>query len=183
MATRKFRMVSAEESGIGGFLLFFAFTQVISLGIVVWHIPGTITETFGPDAGIVSQMDPAYVPLVSGELFFQIVRGVAFIIGLVLIFRRDPRAPKFYQYLLGGIVVLAVLDMFFASRSSHAIDAWLTAHGKATAGVDAAFSKGQIDNLRAIGYSLIWFMYWRSSERVRLTFTEPAGMTEIPKTS
>jgi hypothetical protein len=183
MTARKFKMISAEESGIGGFLLFFALTQILSIGIVAWQIPRTMAEAFGRDAAIVSRMDPAYVPLVTSELFFQVARGIAFVIGLVLIFRRDPRTPKFYMAVLGGVVVLAALDMFFASRSGHAIDAYLAGQGKPTSAVDDALSKGQIENIRGIGYSLIWFLYWRSSERVRLTFAPRSGMTEIPTTT
>jgi hypothetical protein len=176
-------MISAEESGIGGFLLLFAATQILSVGFAVWQIPGTFVEAFGRDGAIVSRMDPAYVPLVSGELLFQIARGVTSIMGLVLIFRRDPRTPKFYMAVLAGFVVLAALDLLLATRSGHLIDAYLAARGKPTAGVDDALGKGQIENLRGIAYGLIWFFYWRSSERVRLTFAPPSGMTEIPKTT
>jgi hypothetical protein len=181
MAARKFRMVSAQESGIGGFLLFFALTQVVATGVVAWQIPSTAAEVFGPDGAIVSRMDPNYVPLVSAELLLQIARGVAFIIGLVLLFRRDPRTPKFYKAVLGGIIAIATLDMYFASRSVHAMEAWLAAHGRPTAKVDDALSKGQMENIRGIVYGVIWFLYWRSSERVRLTFAPASGMTEIPK--
>lgn len=183
MATRKFRMMSAQESGVGGFLLLFALTQVVAIGIVAWQIPGTLVQTFGPNAAIVSRVDAGYLPLVTAELFFQIVRGVAFIIGLVLIFRRDPRTPKFYLFVLGGFAVVAALDMYFASRFLHNIDAYLTAHGKPTGRVDDAVGKANIENIRGIGYGLIWFLYWRSSERVRLTFAPESGMTEIPKTT
>lgn len=181
MTARKFHMISAQESGIGGFLLLFALTQVVALGVVAWQIPGTLVQLFGPNAVIVSRMYAGYVPLVSAELFFQVVRGVAFIMGLVLLFRRDPRTPKFYLAVLAGYVVIAALDMYFASQTVHAIDAYLTAHGKSTSRVDDAVAKAQLENLRGIGYGVIWFLYWRSSERVRLTFAPPSGMTEIPK--
>jgi hypothetical protein len=42
---------------------------------------------------------------------------------------------------------------------------------------------GRMNNFRLIGYAVIWSLYWRSSERVRLTFTPSPGMTEIPTQS
>lgn len=73
MATRKFRMVSAQASGIGGWLLLFVFSQVLSIGLLAWYIAGTIaalTRAHGDDS-----VGLAVV------LVLQIARMVAFIIG------------------------------------------------------------------------------------------------------
>jgi hypothetical protein len=176
-------MISAQESGIGGFLLFFALTQILSLGFVVWHIPEVWRAVIGPDAAIVQRMWSGYLPGAIAEFVCWIGRGVAIVIGLVLIFRRDPRAPMFYKVLLGAFIVLAALDLYFMGRFSDAVHAYLGQRGKSTTEFDGAIDSGRMDNFRMIGYGVIWLLYWRSSERVRLTFTPGSGMTEIPTQS
>jgi hypothetical protein len=176
-------MISAHESGIGGFLLLFALTQIVSLGFVFWAIPLVLHELIGPDAPIVERMWSGYLPLVIAELVFLTARGAAIGMGLVLIVRRDPRAPMFYKVLLAALIVLAVLDLYFQGRFSDAVHAYLLQRSKSTTAFDAAMDSGRVGNFRLIGYSVIWSLYWRSSERVRLTFTPGPGMTEIPTQS
>lgn len=137
-------MVSAQEAGVGGLLLLFVITQVVSIGFVAWAIPGTIASFSGPDAVVAGIV-----------LFLQVARGVAYIVGLVLIYRRDPRTPRYYLIVLAGVTLIMLLE---------------------------AFGKTAQENVRSIGYAAFWFFYWRSSERVRLTFEPASGMTEIPKT-
>jgi hypothetical protein len=176
-------MISAQESGIGGFLLLFALTQILSLGFVAWAIPGVVRGMIGPDAPIVQRMWSGYLPLAIAELVFLTVRGVAMGMGLVLIFRRDPRAPMFYKVLLAALIVLAILDVYFIGRFSDAVHTYLLQRGKPSTEFDAAMYSGRMNNFRLIGYAVIWSLYWRSSERVRLTFTPSPGMTEIPTQS
>jgi hypothetical protein len=176
-------MVSAQESGIGGFLLLFALTQILSLGLMAWTIPRMLNEIIGSHAPIVQRMWSGYLPLVIAELVFVIARGVAIGMGLVLIFRHDPRAPMYYKVLLAALIVLAVLDMYFIARFSDSVHAYLLQRGKSSTQFDAAIDGGRMDNFRLIAYAVIWSLYWRSSERVRLTFTPGPGMTEIPTQS
>jgi hypothetical protein len=183
MTGGKFRMISAQESGIGGILLFFVITQIVSLGLLIWQMPGVLRAVIGPDAPIAERMWSGYLPLVIAEFVFGIVQGAAIMIGLVLIFRRDPRAPMFYKVLLAAYIVIAVLDLYFCELFSAAVHAYLSQHGKSTTGFDAAIDGERRDKFRYIGYAVIWLLYWRSSERVRLTFAPGSGMTEIPTQS
>jgi hypothetical protein len=132
MATPKFRMVSTQASGIGGWLLFFVFSQAVAIGVLAWSIPGTIAELRGPDAVIVGIV-----------LFLQIARVVAYIIGLGLLFRRDPRTPKFHRLVFAGVGLITLLE---------------------------TIGSPSVANARAIVACVIWYFYWRNSERVRLTF-------------
>ena len=75
-----------------------------------------------------TRAEPAYVPIVSVVLFLQFARGVAYTIGLVLIYRRDPRARKFYLWVLTGIMVIALLE---------------------------ALGRPMVDTVRSIGYCVI----------------------------
>jgi hypothetical protein len=139
-------MVSAQESGIGGFLLLFALTQILSLGLMAWTIPRMLNEIIGSHAPIVQRMWSGYLPLVIAELVFVIARGVG-------------------------------------ARFSDSVHAYLLQRGKSSTQFDAAIDSGRMDNFRLIAYAVIWSLYWRSSERVRLTFTPGPGMTEIPTQS
>jgi hypothetical protein len=176
-------MISAQESGIGGLLLLFALTQILSLGFVAWHIPEIVRGVIGPNAPIVQRMWSGYLPLAIAEFVFSIVQGVAIGMGLVLIFRRDPRTPMFYKVLLAAFIVIAVLDLYFTELFSEAVHVYLVQHGKPIAAFDAAVDSGRMEKFRVIGYCVIWLLYWRSSERVRLTFKPASGMTEIPTQS
>lgn len=73
----------------------------------------------------------------------------------MLIYRRDPRTPTSYRFVLLGIVAMALLE---------------------------ALSGIMQNPVRMIGYCVFWFLYWCYSERVRLTFAPASGMMEIPKT-
>jgi len=173
MTAPKFRMISAQESGIGGFLLLFAIILVISILVILIQIPGFVVAIQSA-----RELAPAYPPypyLVIGELIFLLARCVGCIVGLVLIFRRDRRAPLFFVAFFGVIIVGTLIDMYFGSQLSDAIHAL----GRSTAEYDEAHRTARYRSIGSLLWDIAWLQYWRTSERVRLTFTPGPGMTEI----
>jgi hypothetical protein len=83
--------------------------------------------------------------------------------------------------IVGGIIVLTLIDMYFGSRLSEVVHATLTQHGQSTAAYDDAHLKARYQSIGSIGWTVAWLLYWRSSERVRLTFSPDSGMKEIPR--
>jgi hypothetical protein len=175
-------MYSAQESGIGGFLLLFVLSQLLSLCAWLYKLPTFWNALAGPNAATVQRIYAAYPAVASMELFGDLARIACGVIGLVLIFRRDRRAPVFYTVFLAANIVFVATDMLFGQRFHEAILAYLVAHGQPTANSQEIHDKARLGNYRAIGYSVIWFLYWRSSERVRLTFAPATSPQEIPGT-
>ena len=141
MATRKFHMISAQESGIGGYLLLFVITQFVSLLLGVWRIAASMFAFSAP----LASSNSTYIPYVTTLVILQTARGLMYALGLMLIVRRDPRTRTYYLWALGFLGATAVFE------------GW------------ALRSRGAVG---AICYCVVWFFYWRESERVRLTFAQ-----------
>jgi hypothetical protein len=184
MTASKFRMMSAQESGVGGFLLLFTIVMVINLLVLLVRMPGHWFAVTDESTATLGRLLPEYPYVLMGEFIFALARVVGIVIGLVLIVRRDQRAPAFFMGFLGGVIVLTLVDMYFGSRLSDVVHAAFTQHGQSTAAYDEAHRKARYQNIGSLLWTAAWLLYWRSSERVRLTFTPGSGgMAEIPTQS
>jgi hypothetical protein len=143
MAAPKFRMMSAQESGIGGFLLLYVIVLFMNFVVTLLRIP------------------VAFLSFGSSDFAF---------IGLVLIFRRERSTPAFFFAFLGAVIVLTLVDTYFTSKVGEAVHAYLTQHGHATDVFDSVRSRTRYQNFSALAWTTGWFLYWRSSERVPITF-------------
>jgi hypothetical protein len=176
-------MISAQESGVGGFLLFFVVTVVVNLVLALFKIPSFVAALTGKSGAFITSIYPAYPFLVGVQCFLTLGRVVFFIIGLVLIFRRDRRAPLFFVVFLAAHIVVALADRYVVARIYDALHAYLVQQGRSTEEVDRVSLKARWENIGSALYGVAWLLYWRSSERVRLTFRPGSGMTEIPTQS
>jgi hypothetical protein len=176
MTTPKFRMISAQESGIGGFLMLFVILLGISIVVALFRIPGCLSAISAANSLVAYY--PPYPTVVEGELVYLIGQIAAGIIGLVLLLRKDRRAPTFFVGFYGALIGVTLIDMYFGSRLSDALHAALTEPGRLDA-YDAAHRMARNQGISAIVWDAAWLQYWRTSERVRLTFTPGTGMMEI----
>jgi|HubBroStandDraft_6_1064221.scaffolds.fasta_scaffold29418_4 hypothetical protein len=176
-------MISAQESGIGGFLLLFAIVLVLNIIVALFNTPRAYLVMTSPDLAALGRIYPAYPFVVTAEFVFALVRFAGLVIGLVLLVRRDRRAPAFFVGFFGAVIVFTMADMYVGSRFTDAAHVYLTQHGQSTAGVDQAHRVARYQGIGSLMWAAAWLLYWRSSERVRLTFTPGSGMTEIPTQS
>jgi len=62
--------------------------------------------------------------------------------------------------------------MYFGSRLSDVVHGALTQQGQSTDGYDEAHRRARYQNIGSLLWTAAWLLHWRSSERVRLTFTQ-----------
>lgn len=173
-ARPRFRPYEGER-GIGGFLLLFLITQAISFLLLLAQLPRLLAGFHGPEWAL-----GATASLLRPTIVFEAIaiafRVAGIPVGLWLAFRRSRLAPEFYQVFLGTIIVLCAIDALLIWRMTAELHAQLAAEGASSDTILAARYQGLLSVFRLAGYALIWLLYWRGSERVRLTYTpaEPA---------
>lgn len=157
------------ETGVGGLLLLFVLTQLVSAGMLMYQLPRTWAGFSGPTWALGADAS-WFRPTLVFEAASQIVRVVAMLIGLALVFRSSPRAPGFYRGFLVMVMALAVIDALLITKVYSQLHATLVGLGASTGGLAGSRYAALLGDLRSGVYALLWFIYWRRSERVRQTF-------------
>lgn len=151
-------------AGIGGWLLFFVVGRAISL--LIW-VPQfrTSWQNYGASVGL-STAVPGLQPLIVFETAVAFLGLPLTIIGLVLLFRRSPLAPRYWVAFLAFTAFGSLFDV----GAMHFIRPGLlrlvgtTAHSAAKRNASLTLA------LEQAGFSLLWALYWTRSLRVRATF-------------
>ena len=169
-ATRRRRFGAySGETGVGGLLLLFVLTQLFSGVLLGWQLPRTwagfsgATWALGADSSW-------FRPTLVYEAATQVVRLAGIVIGLTMVLRRSSRTPAFYRGYLATVLVLALIDALLIARVYAQLHVTLTAMGASTTGLGASRYGALLGDARTVAYALIWWLYWRRSERVRRTF-------------
>ena len=157
------------ETGVGGLLLLFVLTQLVSAAMLAWQLPRTWAGFSGPTWALGADSS-WFRPTLVFEAASQVARVVAMLIGLVLVFRRSPRTPGFYRGFLVAVMALALIDALLITKVYAQLHATLVGLGASTSGLTGSRYSALLGDLRSGVYALVWFIYWRSSERVRQTF-------------
>ena len=154
-----------EPQGVGGWLLLFVIGQVanvLMLAIALAQAWETIDT-----ARSLSHVR-YFQEFVVLEVLCQAVLVTGVIAGLVMIFRRHPRTPAYYQYLLAFVMVFGVIEL---------AGTWLTFDALAEVAGDDIGDEAALDRFQAyassarmIAWAGIWLLYWRRSVRVANTF-------------
>lgn len=154
--------------GIAGLLLFFLVTQVVAIALIAWRLWHTAREL----AAVWSIGDyvPLYRPLLVFEAGGRMLLLAAMSLGVALILRKHPRTPGYYQAMLLSSAGFAALLLVGSTIVTSQIAELAQANGGSSAAVEQAGQETWATNLRAIGSSLLWLWYWRTSTRVAATF-------------
>lgn len=157
------------ETGVGGLLLLFVLTQIVSAVMLGWQLPRTIAGFSGPTWALGADSS-WFRPTLVFEAVSQVFRLVGIVTGLLLVFRGSPRAPGFYRGYLAAVLAMAAIDGLLIVKVYSQLHATLSAMGATTTGLAASRYVALLGDLRTGGYALLWWLYWRRSERVRRTF-------------
>jgi hypothetical protein len=169
----RFQTFGAQEQGVGGLLLLFVLSQVVS---VVLTVIGTRTILAGFDPSTwnsVGEAVPSYRPVAIAEAIAHVLRIMLPVVGLLLIWQRDRWAIAFYTGYLAFLIVWGIADHLAANRVYEGIYAMLAKANQPADHVRAVESQFGIQTYQSIVYGVFWLIYWRTSDRVRRTF-EPA---------
>ena len=171
-----FQLADAEGtpslSGIRGWLLFFAFTQVVGLLVIVYQLRD-VSLRFSPASWALGDRVHFYRPTIIIETVARLGFLAAGATGLLLMWRRASYTRAFYCVLLGfgalfglfqAIVVAGLYPQFVA-----------LARQAGNNGVALAIEQSDQTwaGFRTLGVSTAWLAYWLFSERVARTFSPP----------
>lgn len=156
-----------DPSGVGGWLLLFVIGQVgtlITLAVALGQFPEALRSSDAL-AGI-----PAYKPFLIAEGICQAIIALGAIVGLVLIFTRDFRAPIFYQVLLGFIMLFGLVEIsgVYLTYADLANLAGHVGQDDAAAALDRF--EAYVKSGRQVVFGGVWLLYWRKSVRIANTF-------------
>ncbi len=157
------------ESGIGGLLVLFIVTQATAILFSIVQSP-TIIAGFRPDSWALGERASLYRPLLLFEALGQGARLVCMVFGLVLLLRRRPSTPRFYQIFLAAAIVFGLVDAVGVWATYGQLLPLIAQSGQPANLVESAREQSVVSALRMAGYAGIWFLYWRGSERVHRTF-------------
>lgn len=157
------------ETGVGGLLLLFVLTQLVSAAMLIFQIPRTFAGFSGPTWALGTDSS-WFRPTLVFEAGSQIVRVAGTLVGLALLFRRSPRTLGFYRAFLAAALALAAIDALLIAKVYSQLHATLAELGASTSGLAGSRYVALLGDLRSGVYALIWLLYWRRSERVRQTF-------------
>ena len=157
------------ETGVGGLLLLFVLTQLVSAVMLGYQLPRTVAGFSGPTWALGAD-STWFRPTLLFEAVSQVFRLAGILTGLFLVFRGSPRAPGFYRGYLAAVLAVAVIDALLIAKVYSQLHATLSALGATTTGLAASRYVALLGDLRTGAYALLWWLYWRRSERVRRTF-------------
>lgn len=155
---------TAAPSGIGGWLLLFTIGQL--LGIAIWFV--RLRETWvehvdgmGVGAAMTGMQSLLVLESATYLLALPVVLG-----GLVLMARRSSYAPRYwFAYLVvsGAYLLVDVLATpFVVSQMERLVGA--------EAVEEVGVAGTMREQIRQLGFTLVWALYWARSRRVRATF-------------
>jgi hypothetical protein len=169
----RFRTFAAQEQGVGGLLLLFVITQVLAV-VVTLVQTRTILASFDPSVwNTIGLQVPSYRPIVIAEGIADILRVLLPVVGVVLIWRRSRRTIAFYSIFLLCLVLWGIADHMAAASVWDGVGAMLRRANKSSDHLRDLEDKAWNQTLRTIVYGGLWLFYWRTSARVRATFTPP----------
>ena len=157
------------ETGVGGLLLLFVLTQLVSAAMLIFQIPRTFAGFSGPTWALGAD-STWFPPTLVFEAASQILRVVGTLVGLVLLFARRPATPRFYRAFLAAALALAGIDALLITKVYSQLHATLVGLGASTGGLAGSRYVALLGDFRSGVYALLWLLYWRGSERVRQTF-------------
>ncbi|NUS96126.1 MAG: DUF2569 family protein [Gemmatimonadaceae bacterium] len=157
------------ETGVGGLLLLFVLTQLLSGVLLGYQLPRTWAGFSGPTWALGADSS-WFRPTLVYEAAMQVVRLAGIAIGLVMIVRGSSRTPAFYRAFLATVLLLSIVDALLIARVYAQLHVTLRALGASTTGLGASRYVALTGDARTAAYALIWWLYWRQSERVRRTF-------------
>jgi hypothetical protein len=165
------------DRSIGGWLIFFMFGQIVSVATLAYQLPHAIDQldigSWALGAAVMGMRGALVV-----EKLAMLLRIVAPLLGLWLIWNRSRFAPRFWLVYLVLVAAFLVLD--------HLAATWIHAQSEALVGPTRAdeFVEAQptasFTTLRLAVILLIWSMYWCRSERVRRRFGHAALDRTLP---
>jgi len=152
-------------SGIGGWLAFFCFGQLLTTAIAAFRAPSTIDDVMGGswDLGAIS---PPLRPTLLLEMTINFARIILPAIGLYLTFKRNRYTPRFWLAFTALIGLLAAVDIAAGAVIQSQLSNRLGRDVSSSNELNAALR----ENLRTVAWALIWALYWARSLRVRSTF-------------
>lgn len=151
----------APTEAIGGWLILFIVGQFIVFFSTLFklaEIPGSLRQTLPLGLAI-----PGFGPLVLFELGVQLVQPFVVGIGIALLLRKSPRAPRFWFVYLAVSGAYAVFDPMAVAAFRGTLQ---RLSGDSAAG-DGTSLTGLV---RQVGIAIAWCAYWAKSIRVRDTF-------------
>jgi hypothetical protein len=151
-------------SGIGGWLAFFCFGQLVTTVIAVIRAPSTIGDVVSSWA--LGAISPLLRPTLLLEVTFNFARIILPAVGLYLTFRRNRYTPRFWMAFTIVVGVFAAIDI----AASDLIQSQLFDRLGRDVSASGEWGAALRDNLRTVVWALIWAFYWAGSLRVRATF-------------
>jgi hypothetical protein len=153
-------------SGIGGWLILFIIGQVGVIIMSVSALSGGFDDMW--ESWALGDQFSYLRPLLIVENSMLVVQLVVPIIGLALLFRRSPAAPRLWITYFICVVLYAAIDIGMTNVFVEDLRPLLD---EATiVEVEKETGKASRLNVRAIFSSLIWGLYWGRSVRVKNTF-------------
>ncbi len=153
--------VSAEESGIRGWLALFVALQVLAAAVLLCAAPISLYVVSLAGRGT-AHVDGSLASKLAYMAAVELALGVAIGVGLRWTWKRDARAPKFWSFFLLLIVPIWTLMLYLAA----AIVFRLESPGEHAATLERYVK--EVLWLSAI--AAIWLGYWMRSRRVLATF-------------
>src|SRR5258708_14158395 len=168
MSAKEFQFLKGP-TGIGGLLLLFIIPQVISFALAAKGVPGRI-GAFQSDSWSFGDRLRFYRPSLVVESAFHVIRIIGPIVGLTMIFRRDPRVRTFYTLFLSSLVLYGAFEWIVTAIVYPQMEALIVAAGQSAESTRQLKLDGFIAALRTRAYGAIWLWYLRESTRLANTF-------------
>ena len=167
--------VLAEETGVGGWLLFFCISESAAVLVNIRAL-AQIPQVFRPESWALGEQASLYRPLVLFETAAQVILTVGGLVGLILLFRRHPRTPRFFTVLLAFSALYGVVEMVGAEKLYAQLLPVMSKVG--TTALDRLRLRNFRSDTMFRGFQMLvvgigWALYWQMSARVARTFGDP----------
>lgn len=160
----RWRAPHSRLSGIGGWLLLFVIGRSLSLLVLTPQFTGSL-HTYARSIGL-STAVPGLQPLIVLETAVALLNLPLTLVGLVLLARRSPHAPRFWFAFISFMAAYLFIDVGAMHLIRPGLERFVgtTAHWRTSGRGSPAF------DLEQAGVALLWALYWARSRRVRATF-------------
>ncbi|HEX7708732.1 MAG TPA: DUF2569 family protein [Thermoanaerobaculia bacterium] len=166
----------SAPSGIGGWLILFVIGQI---GVIVMSV-SALSSGFDDmwESWSLGDQFSYLRPLLVVENSMMVVQFVVPVVGLTLLFKRSPAAPRVWITYFICVVLYAAFDIGMTKTFVEDLRPLLDE--SAMVEVENETRKANRLNVRAIFSSLIWGLYWGRSVRVKNTFSPAPASEPIP---